>query len=140
MKHDESCPPPSRSQLACVLAILTIAPVGAASDPAVDERARWSLTMGSLTVGAGDETATFTDLRSTCSAFRLTLGLGSAAAGIRHCLAAQESRRVRLALEDGAIAAATADPDDEAGRCVAQALGDARFSGLTCKLEATVSR
>lgn len=140
MKHAGPGLPPSRSQLARLVAILlTIAPVGAASE-ADDEKTRWSVTMGSLTVGAGGETATFTDLRSTCSAFRLTLGLGSAAAGVRRCLTGQETRRVHLDLAEGAIAAASADPDDEAGRCVTRALGNASFSGLTCSLEATVAR
>lgn len=101
---------------------------------------RWSTSIGSLTIGSGDETATFTDVRSTCNAFRLALAFGTAAADVRRCLPASETRRVHLEVENGLPTSSSVDPDDDKGRCVTTALRGAHLDGLSCALEATVSR
>ena len=128
-----------RVRLVCVFfAILASASAGAASEQAGEGKSRWSTTVGSLTIGAGGETATFTDVRSTCNAFRLALAFGSAAADVRRCLPATEKRSVYLEVENGRVTSSTVDPDDDMGRCVLTALGGAQLGGLTCVLEAGV--
>jgi TPR repeat protein len=42
--------------------------------------------------------------------------------------------------EDGRIASSSVEPDDNVGRCVTNALGRAHIEGLSCRLEAGVSR
>ena len=111
-----------------------------ASEPTEEAELRWSTSIGSLTIGAGHETATFTDVRSTCNAFRLALAFGTAATDVRQCLPGAESRRVQLEIDAGQVTSATVDPNDEAGRCVVQALAGAQLSGLTCTLQTSVSR
>ena len=97
-------------------------------------------TIGSMQVGQGGETATFSNVRSSCGMLQLTLALGSAAAPLRQCLGASDTRRIVLVTEDGQITASSVEPDDSVGRCVISALGHARIKGLTCRLEAEVSR
>jgi TPR repeat protein len=97
-------------------------------------------TIGSMKVGQGSETATFSDVRASCGMLQLTQAFGSAAAPLRQCLASSDTRRVTLMLEDGRITSSSVDPDDTVGRCVMSALGRAHLAGLTCKLEAGVSR
>jgi hypothetical protein len=121
-------------------ALLASASAVVASEPGEEAESRWTTSIGSLTIGSGDETATFTDVRSTCNALRLALAFGTAAAEVRKCLPDAESRRVRLDVDAGQVTSATVDPDDEKGRCVAQALSGAQLTGLTCTLHASVSR
>lgn len=97
-------------------------------------------TIGSMQVGQGGETATFSNVRSSCGMLQLTLALGAAAAPLRQCLGASDTRRIVLVTEDGQITASSVEPDDSVGRCVISALGHARIKGLTCRLEAEVSR
>jgi hypothetical protein len=101
---------------------------------------RWSTEIGSLTIGAGSETATFRDVKSTCNALRLTVAFASAAGGVRACLPVPETRRIRLRIDGGQVMSSRVDPDDVIGRCVTAALGSAHLDGLTCELEANVSR
>jgi hypothetical protein len=126
-------------QLAWIALVALASALPAASEPAGGEP-RWSTTFGSLTIGAGAETATFRDVRSTCNALRLTLAFGSAAAEVRRCLPEPETRRVYLQIEAGHVVSASADPGDDRGDCVTKALADAHLGGLTCTLEASVSR
>ena len=121
-------------------ALLAGASAVVASEPTEETETRWTTSIGSLTIGSGDETATFADVRSTCNAFRLALAFGTAAADVRACLPGSESRRVQLEVEAGRVTSASVDPDDDAGRCVVQALRDAQLQGLTCALQASVSR
>jgi len=112
----------------------------AASEPAAGEERRWSTRIGSLTIGSGDETATFSDVSSTCDAPRLVLAFGTAVADLRRCLPGDERRHIRLEVENGRATSWTADPDDDAGRCVTTALRSAHLGGLTCAIEAIASR
>jgi TPR repeat protein len=109
-------------------------------DPSADAPSRWTTKIGSMTIGAGSETATFGAVQSTCGMFSLTAAFGTAAASVRGCLGESDSRRVSLRVEAGKLAAASAVPDDEVGRCVTHALGRAHLGTLTCVLETTVSR
>jgi hypothetical protein len=108
--------------------------------PSEEDDSSASTMIGSMQIGQGDETATFSDVRSSCGMFKLTLAFGSAAAPVRQCLGGSDTRRVTLVVEDGRIASSSVDPDDAIGRCVTNALARARVDGLTCKLEAIVSR
>ena len=99
-----------------------------------------STTIGSMQIGQGNETATFSDVNSSCSMLELTVAFGSAAAPVRQCLGDSDTRRITLVIEEGRIASSSADPDDGMGRCVTRALARARIEGLTCRLEAGVSR
>ena len=42
--------------------------------------------------------------------------------------------------EDGRITSSSVEPDDRVGRCVISALSRTHIDGLTCSLEADVSR
>ena len=97
-------------------------------------------TIGSMQIGQGGETATFSDVRASCGMFRLTLAFGVAAAPVRQCLGDSETRRVVLFIEDGRTTSSSVEPDDAAGSCVVSALSRANIKGLTCWLEASVSR
>ena len=97
-------------------------------------------SIGSLTIGQGGETATFSNVRSSCRMFQVMVAFGSAAAPIRQCLGASDTRRVALVAEDGRITSSSVEPDDSVGRCVVSALDRAHIDGLTCSLEADVSR
>jgi hypothetical protein len=129
-----------RAELACVACLLAWVSAGAEAEPTEESGPGWTTTIGSMNIGSGDETATFSDVRSTCNMFRLALAFGSAAGEVRQCLSGSETRRVFLEVEGGRVTSSKVDPDDEAGRCVATALADAHLEGLTCTLEATVSR
>ena len=109
-------------------------------EPTADDGSQASTTIGSMQIGQGSETATFSDVRSSCGVLELTLAFGSAAAPVRQCLGDSDTRRVTLAAEDGRIVSLSVDPDDNVGRCVASALGRAHIEGLTCSLEASISR
>jgi hypothetical protein len=109
-----------------------------ASEQAGENEPHWSTKVGSLKIGAGSETATFTDVRSTCNAFRVALAFGTAAADVRRCLTGTEKRDVYLAVENGRVTLSSVNPDDEAGRCVINAMGGAQLGGLTCVLKAGV--
>jgi hypothetical protein len=127
--------------LATVLfALLASVSAVVASEPTEQAEPRWTTSIGSLTIGSGEQTATFGDVRSSCNAFRLALAFGTAAADVRQCLPGSDSRRVQLEVEAGQVISASVDPDDDAGRCVVQALRDAQLQGLTCALQASVSR
>jgi hypothetical protein len=121
------------------IAVLGFGGRAGATDPE-GSGARWTTSVGSLTIGARDETATFREVRSTCHTLRLAVAFGTAAPGVRRCLPAPETRRVRLEIEDGRVTSSRADPDDDMGRCVTAALAGAQLAGLTCTLEANVSR
>ena len=99
-----------------------------------------STTIDSMKIGQGSETATFSEVNSSCGMLQLTLAFGSAAASVRQCLGPSDTRRVTLVAEDGRIASSSVEPDDSVGRCVTNALGRARIEGLSCKLEASISR
>ncbi len=86
------------------------------------------------------ENATFSDVHSSCGMLQLTLAFGSAAASVRQCLGDSDTRRVTLVAEDGRIASSSVEPDDSVGRCVISALGRAHIEGLSCRLEASISR
>lgn len=101
---------------------------------------QWTTSIGSLTIGSGDQTATFEEVRSTCSALPLGLAFGAAAGAVRACLDADAVRRVSLAVDGGRVVSSRVEPDDVAGRCVATALGRAPLGSLTCVFEANVSR
>ena len=109
-------------------------------EPADGAGSRISTTLGSMKIGQGSETATFTDVRSSCGMLELTRAFGSAAAPVRQCLVGSNTRRFTLVVEDGRITSSSIDPDDSVGRCVTNALVRARLEGLTCTLEASVSR
>lgn len=108
------------------------------SDEEGDAPAKTSI--GSMQVGQGNETATFSDVRSSCGMLQLTVAFSAAAAPIRQCLGATDTRRVTLVVEDGLVTSSSVEPDDAAGRCVVSAMGRAHVKGLTCGLEADVSR
>ncbi len=97
-------------------------------------------TIGSMQIGQGDETATFSNVRSSCGMLQVTFAFGSAAAPIRQCLGASDTRRLALVAEDGRITSSSVEPHDRVGRCIISALARARIEGLTCRLEADVSR
>jgi TPR repeat protein len=99
-----------------------------------------STTIGSMQIGQGGETVTLSDVRSSCGMLRLTLAFGSTAAAVRQCLGDSDTRRVTLMIEDGRIVSSTVEPDDSVGRCVTGALGRAHIEGLSCGLEASISR
>jgi len=99
-----------------------------------------STAIGSMQIGQGSETATFSDVRSSCGMLQLTVAFGSAAASVRQCLGASDTRRITLVIDDGRIASSGVEPDDNVGQCVTNALGRARIKGLTCRLEANISR
>jgi TPR repeat protein len=99
-----------------------------------------STTIGSMQIGQGDASVTLSDVRSSCGMLRLTLAFGSTAAAVRQCLGDSDTRRVTLMIEDGRIASSTVEPDDGVGRCVTGALGRAHIEGLSCGLEASISR
>jgi len=109
-------------------------------EPAAEGGSQTSTTIGSMQIGQGSASVTFSDVRSSCGALRLTMAFGSAAAAVRQCLGDSDTRRVTLVAEDGRIASSTVEPDDSVGRCVTSALGRARIEGLTCELEASISR
>ncbi len=111
---------------------------GGAPDEDGDSTATTSI--GSMQIGQGNETATFSDVRSSCGVLQLTVAFGSAAAPLRQCLGGSDTRRVTLTIEDGRIASSSVDPNDGTGRCVISALARARIDGMTCELEASVSR
>jgi TPR repeat protein len=111
-----------------------------ASTPEEAAAPRWTTSIGSLTIGSGDQTATFKDVRSTCSAIPLSLAFGAAAADVRECLSGSDTRRVSVAVRGGRLASSSVAPDDAAGRCVTSALGRAPLGDLSCAFEATVSR
>ncbi len=99
-----------------------------------------STSIGSMQIGQGDETATFSDVSSSCGMLGLTVAFASAAAPLRQCLGASDTRRVTLTIEDGRIASSSVSPNDSTGRCVSSALARARIEGMTCELEASISR
>ena len=55
------------------LALLASASGVGASEPTGKGETRWTTSIGSLTIGAGEQTATFADVRSSCNALRLAL-------------------------------------------------------------------
>jgi hypothetical protein len=141
LEHTFAYRPRRSHAMACVVGIAVLALAGSArAEDAAASGPRWSTRIGSLTLGAGDETATFRDVRSTCNALRLALVFGSAASGVRACLPAPETRRILLQVEAGRVTSSRADPDDDLGRCATTALAGAHLEGLTCTLEASVSR
>jgi hypothetical protein len=99
---------------------------------------RWTTRIDSLTVGSGERTATFEDLRSTCGAFLLPFALGAVAPAVRECLPGSEKRRVSLAFAAGRLTSSSVEPDDDVGRCVTSALGRAPLGSAPCALEAIV--
>lgn len=101
---------------------------------------KWSTTFGSLTIGSGGETATFTDTRATCGPIELTIALGVSAAGVRSCLEPGVSRAVLLQLDGGRVLTSSVTPDDAVGRCVLDVFRATPLGTLTCTLEASVSR
>lgn len=109
-------------------------------EPQDEGDSRTSTTIGSMQIGQGSETATFSDVSSSCGMLQLMMAFGVAASPARQCLGASDSRRVTLVAEDGRIVESSVLPDDDIGRCVISALGRARIDGLTCRLEADVSR
>ncbi len=76
---------------------------------------------------------------AACNAASHMLAKGEGAP-VRQCLGDSDTRRVTLATEGGRIVSLSVDPDDSVGRCVASALGRAHIEGLTCSLEASISR
>ena len=96
--------------------------------------------MGTLTVGSGGENATFTELRSTCGAFGLTLALSIAAPDVRKCLGATDTRHIAIDLNAGELVSSSVQPDDATGQCVLAALGGGKLQSLSCAIEADVSR
>lgn len=100
----------------------------------------WTTRIGSLTIGSGEQTATFRNVRATCGPFPLSLTFGVAAAGVRECLSDADTRRVTISVVEGKLASSSVEPDDATGRCVASALGRAPLRDLTCTFEAAVSR
>jgi TPR repeat protein len=109
-------------------------------DPAEEGGSQTLTTIGSMQIGQGSASVIFTDVRSSCGVLQLTLAFGSAAASARQCLGDSDTRRVMLVAEDGRIASSSVEPDDSVGRCVTSALGRAHIEGLSCRLEADVSR
>ena len=105
-----------------------------------DRDSQAKTTIGSLQIGQGDETATFSNVRSSCGMLQVMVAFGTAAAPIRQCLGASDVRRLALIAEDGRITSSSVEPDDSVGRCVVSALSRAHIDGLTCRLEADVSR
>jgi TPR repeat protein len=97
-------------------------------------------TVGSMQVGQGDETATFSDVRSSCGMLELTVAFSMAAPSLRQCLTGSETRRVTLGIKDGRVTSSSVDPDDTKGRCAIRALAAANIQGLACSIEASVSR
>jgi hypothetical protein len=110
-----------------------------ASGSAQGDAPRWTTRIGSLTVGSGERTATFEDLRSTCGGFLLPLALTAVAGDVRACLGGAGERRVSLAFDGGRATSSSAEPDDDVGRCVTSALGRAPLGKAPCALEAVVS-
>jgi hypothetical protein len=94
----------------------------------------------SLTVGADGAQATYRDLRSTCGAFGLTMALTVSAADVSGCLDEAEQRHIAIELDQGRLVASRGSPDDAKAACIASVLGSGKLSGLTCSLEADVSR
>jgi TPR repeat protein len=117
-----------------------VVPSRAAESPDDATAPQWKTNIGSLTIGAGDKTATFKDVRSTCNGFRLALAFGTAAGDVRKCLDGTATYRVLVAIEEGRLISSSVEPDDSAGRCTTNALGNAHLGKLTCTFEANVSR
>ena len=109
-------------------------------EPDADGDSQTSTSIGSMNIGQGNETATFSDVRSSCGTLQLTVAFGSVAGSVRQCLGDTDVRRVILLVEDGHITSSSVEPDDSVGRCVTSALGRARIEGMTCSLEASIAR
>jgi hypothetical protein len=99
---------------------------------------RWSTTIASLRLGSGDQSATFKDVRSTCSETQLTLALGATAGELHDCLGPTMTVRVTVVFAAGQLASKV-EPDDEGTACVTFALDRAHFDDLACTFEASVS-
>jgi hypothetical protein len=105
---------------------------------AAEAEPRWTTTIDSLRVGSGDQSATFDEVRSTCSATKLTQALGTTASEFHDCLNPTMTVHVTVAFAGGQLASKI-EPDDEGTYCVSTALDRAHFDDLTCTFDANVS-
>ena len=92
-------------RLAGIAALLGSASTGLAADTTPDEQPRWKTTVGTMTVGTGGRTATFSDIRATCGMLQLTFTVTAAAADVRQCLSGGEQRRVFFEMRSGTTVA-----------------------------------
>ena len=111
-----------------------------AADEVEPSVTKWTTTVGTMTIGSSDRTATFRNVKSTCGMFSMTIAFLTAAGDVRDCLPESESRHVSLEIQKGKLTSASTDPDDEVGRCITAGMGRAALGNLTCTLEAEISR